>query len=168
MRGGTIGVVSHRTVGLRRRRFLERGISGLYDGLRPARARPIPRAFHSDLCLLAQSCGDLVPSRHVASHTPGDSWQREGPEHKNRALRARLQPSGPVVRLDATPDSISTKIERRRDRIFGTAHWSPCRPRLSQWRKRLQRNGFLPSRYFRKRHPPQMWASACTGLPLVI
>ena len=41
------------TVGLWRRRFLERGISGLYDGLRPDPARPIPRALHSDLRLLA-------------------------------------------------------------------------------------------------------------------
>jgi len=32
---------SHVTVGLWRRRFLERGISGLYDGLRPGRPRPI-------------------------------------------------------------------------------------------------------------------------------
>ena len=32
---------NHVTVGLWRRRFLERGISGLYDGLRPGRPRPI-------------------------------------------------------------------------------------------------------------------------------
>jgi len=112
-------VLPHKTVGLRRRRFLERGISGLYDGLRPGLTRPIPPALHSDRYLLAQSWGDLVSSHHAASHSPRDFSQREGTERKNRAPRARLQPPGPVVRLDC-----HTGLDRHQNR---TTTWPNIR-----------------------------------------
>jgi Helix-turn-helix domain len=93
------------------RRFLEQDVSGLRDELRPGRPRPISetlarstatilRALHSDLCLVAQSSGDLVQPGYAAGHSPRNISQRQGTDRENRSIRSNFQPSSATFRLD--------------------------------------------------------------------
>jgi len=60
----------------------------------------IPRALHSDLCLVAQSSRDLVQSDHAAGHSSRDISQRQGTGRENRSIRSNLQQPRAAFRLD--------------------------------------------------------------------
>lgn len=60
----------------------------------------IPCALHSDLCLLAQSGGDLVQPHYAISHSPGNVQQRERLDRENRSLRPEFQPPSAAFCLD--------------------------------------------------------------------
>ena len=63
-------------------------------------ATPLPCALYPDLCILAESGGDLVQSHHATGHSPGNLRQREGTCRQNRPLCEELQPPCSPVHLD--------------------------------------------------------------------
>jgi len=60
----------------------------------------IPRALHSDLCLVAQSSRDLVQPDYAAGHSSRNISQRQGTGRENRSIRANFKQPRAALRLD--------------------------------------------------------------------
>src|SRR6202140_771247 len=60
----------------------------------------ILRALHSDLCLVAQSSGDLVQPDYAAGHSSRNISQRQGTRRENRSIRSNFQQSSATFHLD--------------------------------------------------------------------
>ena len=82
----------------------------------------IPRALHSDLCLVAQSSGDLVQPDYATGHSPRDICSvKELIEKIDQYVQTSNNHAQPFV-WTATADSIFAKVQRLCERISGTGH----------------------------------------------
>jgi transposase-like protein len=112
--------LTNATVGKWRRRFVEQDVSGLHDEFRSTAA--IPRALHSDLCLVVEPSGDLVQPHHQQAIGRGTFRSvKDLVEKIDHYVQNSNRHAQPFV-WTATADSIFAKIQRRCERISGTAH----------------------------------------------
>jgi len=93
--------LTNATVGKWRRRFVEQGVAGLHDELRPGRPRPISDERVAQL--VPQNTGDETERRHplecAAHRRPDPAFEIHGAPHL-AGLRAGVAPAAPLQALD--------------------------------------------------------------------